>query len=105
MCSFFFFKQKTAYELRISYWSSDVCSSDLCSSLSIIYMHSSFAATSSFPPFSLFLSFPIKQGDVTNIFSLGTTLLLLFSGPQLRHAAPAYEIGRASCRERVCQYV
>src|SRR3546814_8183344 len=26
---FFFFKQKTAYEIRISDWSSDVCSSDL----------------------------------------------------------------------------
>src|SRR3546814_643877 len=30
MCiCFFFFKQKTAYEMRISDWSSDVCSSDL----------------------------------------------------------------------------
>src|SRR3546814_4379866 len=29
MCVFFFFKQKTAYEMRISDWSSDVCSSDL----------------------------------------------------------------------------
>src|SRR3546814_3612892 len=29
LCIFFFFKQKTAYELRISDWSSDVCSSDL----------------------------------------------------------------------------
>src|SRR3546814_7905705 len=30
MCTvFFFFKQKTAYEMRISDWSSDVCSSDL----------------------------------------------------------------------------
>src|SRR3546814_18354152 len=29
VCFFFFFKQKTAYELRISDWSSDVCSSDL----------------------------------------------------------------------------
>src|SRR3546814_3623847 len=28
-CLFFFFKQKTAYEMRISDWSSDVCSSDL----------------------------------------------------------------------------
>src|SRR3546814_437547 len=28
---FLFFKQKTAYEMRISDWSSDVCSSDLCS--------------------------------------------------------------------------
>src|SRR3546814_4491377 len=31
---FFFFKQKTAYEMRISDWSSDVCSSDLLWSLS-----------------------------------------------------------------------
>src|SRR3546814_1430258 len=30
---FFFFKQKTAYEMRISDWSSDVCSSDLCDTL------------------------------------------------------------------------
>src|SRR3546814_1081999 len=29
MCIFVFFKQKTAYEMRISDWSSDVCSSDL----------------------------------------------------------------------------
>src|SRR3546814_7230365 len=30
VCTFFlFFKQKTAYEMRISDWSSDVCSSDL----------------------------------------------------------------------------
>src|SRR3546814_6648208 len=29
---FFFFKQKTAYEMRISDWSSDVCSSDLTDS-------------------------------------------------------------------------
>src|SRR3546814_15447295 len=31
-CCFFFFKQKTAYEMRISDWSSDVCSSDLVDS-------------------------------------------------------------------------
>src|SRR3546814_21032851 len=30
ICVVFFFKQKTAYEMRISDWSSDVCSSDLC---------------------------------------------------------------------------
>src|SRR3546814_2817322 len=30
----FFFKQKTAYEMRISDWSSDVCSSDLVASVS-----------------------------------------------------------------------
>src|SRR3546814_7737812 len=33
---FFFFKQKTAYEMRISYWSSDVCSSDLLLLLDIM---------------------------------------------------------------------
>src|SRR3546814_2066310 len=32
MLFFFFFKQKTAYEMRISDWSSDVCSSDLLTS-------------------------------------------------------------------------
>src|SRR3546814_7832734 len=35
MCFFFFFKQKTAYEMRISDWSSDVCSSDLLSQLGL----------------------------------------------------------------------
>src|SRR3546814_3465108 len=33
--SFFFFKQKTAYEMRISDWSSDVCSSDLIASTEV----------------------------------------------------------------------
>src|SRR3546814_16256957 len=35
MYYFFFVKQKTAYELRISDWSSDVCSSDLAISLHV----------------------------------------------------------------------
>src|SRR3546814_4195884 len=34
----FFFKQKTAYEMRISDWSSDVCSSDL-----LIYQHKDYS--------------------------------------------------------------
>src|SRR3546814_10501189 len=34
---FFFFKQKTAYEMRISYWSSDVCSSDLSAITRIVF--------------------------------------------------------------------
>ena len=32
---FFFFKQKTAYEIRNCDWSSDVCSSDLCVSVCV----------------------------------------------------------------------
>src|SRR3546814_5984364 len=35
---FFFFKQKTAYEMRISDWSSDVCSSDLVPEASVPHM-------------------------------------------------------------------
>src|SRR3546814_1494943 len=35
---FCFFKQKTAYEMRISDWSSDVCSSDLLSSLALDWL-------------------------------------------------------------------
>src|SRR3546814_20667705 len=35
VCVFFFFKQKTAYEMRISDWSSDVCSSDLAGGMEI----------------------------------------------------------------------
>src|SRR3546814_7446591 len=37
MLFFFFFKQKTAYEMRISDWSSDVCSSDLPAGDSILF--------------------------------------------------------------------
>src|SRR3546814_4009767 len=42
MVLFFFFKQKTAYEMRISDWSSDVCSSDLA-------LRKSASATASSP--------------------------------------------------------
>src|SRR3546814_9967122 len=34
-CVIFFFKQKTAYEMRISDWSSDVCSSDLYQGITV----------------------------------------------------------------------
>src|SRR3546814_4574262 len=46
---FFFFKQKTAYDLRISDWSSDVCSSDL-SRLMLISTSSFFASGSAMKP-------------------------------------------------------
>src|SRR3546814_5185074 len=38
-CVFFFFKQKTAYEMRISDWSSDVCSSDLFLARDVLKRH------------------------------------------------------------------
>src|SRR3546814_3624094 len=44
MSYFFFFKQKTAYEMRISDWSSDVCSSDLFSGSHQVAIAKGFAA-------------------------------------------------------------
>src|SRR3546814_3315064 len=41
MLYFLFFKQKTAYEMRISDWSSDVCSSDLLVFAGTIYKNDS----------------------------------------------------------------
>src|SRR3546814_7852340 len=40
----FFFKQKTAYEMRISDWSSDVCSSDLLIDRNILQWHEAASA-------------------------------------------------------------
>src|SRR3546814_2073221 len=47
---FFFFKQKTAYEMRISDWSSDVCSSDLLDVLRVLHFFSLAVVTLWFVP-------------------------------------------------------
>src|SRR6056297_3787807 len=73
ICSifFFFFQQKTAYEILRSDWGSDVCSSDL------------------------------RRGDASRARRAARR-----AGRGLRGAGgPRPEIGRASCRERVWQYV
>src|SRR3546814_8876081 len=80
--SFFFFKQKTAYEMRISDWSSDVCSSDLLPDVDVLRLA------------------PVEVVQEEN-------------GPDHRQGRidvphlvlPDMQIGRASCREGVCQYV
>src|SRR3546814_8626918 len=74
-CYFFFFKQKTAYEMRISDWSSDVCSSDLRE------------ADASLSSFEALMKKPIDRR------------------PEAPQDSGPIKIGRASCRERVCQYV
>src|SRR3546814_5689543 len=96
---FFFFKQKTAYEMRISDWSSDVCSSDLSHGIeepaacAVPARNSSSAASSS----------PCPAGHSR----LGSRMRpdRWGSGFTEKRKAWACEIGRASCRERVCQYV
>src|SRR3546814_10626659 len=50
---FFFFKQKTAYEMRISDWSSDVCSSDLLNVVKTLSCGPRLAFISSDFPLSL----------------------------------------------------
>src|SRR3546814_4671607 len=92
---FFFFKQKTAYEMRISDWSSDVCSSDL-----IITDQGTPDYGDHNGPYG-----PMYKAMHTN----GKALVSKPSPPSL-FAKALYEtasekIGRASCRERVCQYV
>src|SRR3546814_8955943 len=91
---FFFFKQKTAYEVRISDWSSDVCSSDLNG-------HTLRTLARLECPYPLF--------DGINLTWETLEGLAKHNGPV---ANPGWalaeidgEIGRASCRERVCQYV
>src|SRR3546814_16241029 len=46
---FFFFKQKTAYEMRISDWSSDVCSSDLITVIHLAVRRSESGALRQIP--------------------------------------------------------
>src|SRR3546814_1102112 len=93
---FFFFKQKTAYEMRISDWSSDVCSSDLCSSSDESEnwwpVIGSVAGTT-----IQFLSMRERYHHI----DIGDERLAHLVGD----GDARIEIGRASCRERVCQYV
>src|SRR3546814_5344668 len=96
---FFFFKQKTAYEMRISDWSSDVCSSDLL-----------LASLREPEP-------PRGLRDALATVSMLKAALWDMSPKTVKGAACQeivlegedvdlnQKIGRASCRERVCQYV
>src|SRR3546814_7033608 len=79
-CAFFFFKQKTAYEMRISDWSSDVCSSDLL----VMRAYSGLAGPED----------PRPRPDQ-----------MVARRENVVDFVAEMEIGRASCRERVCQYV
>src|SRR3546814_2529475 len=71
---FFFFKQKTAYEMRISDWSSDVCSSDLhsrsCRTFSVGRDHPKVRQLREWSQWSegqVWVS-PERHGNVTGVF-------------------------------------
>src|SRR3546814_8327180 len=73
MC-FFFFKQKTAYEMRISDWSSDVCSSDIPSGAALSAVHLSRG------PNALLMSL----GSVATLASISASA----SGSAIGHVRP-----------------
>src|SRR3546814_5065819 len=95
----FFFKQKTAYEMRISDWSSDVCSSDLFALRHVV-------------PVQRFETGAVLQPVAAGVRACGLDRArrTVDAGPgsvrELRERRQQEaENGRASCRERVCQYV
>src|SRR3546814_2536720 len=97
VCLFFFFKQKTAYEMRISDWSSDVCSSDLSAAAAgAVAGTLRRLARHRLPPARARRGGDRLPGAVARGRGCAGR-----RGPRRRHG----EIGRASCRERVCQYV
>src|SRR3546814_2795419 len=90
---FFFFKKKTAYEMRISDWSSDVCSSDLIVDAAIIERAGDVPAH-------------VRLRD--DFASIAETVFQKLGFAPHRAeilGRPRRPIGRASCRERGCQYV
>src|SRR3546814_2454100 len=88
-CPCFFFKQKTAYEMRISDWSSDVCSSDL-------WIGSRSHPASSGAGGLLSAGWWLARRENRQL-SVESTLE---GGPRF---AAGDKIGRASCRDSVCQ--
>src|SRR3546814_5527640 len=64
ICFLFFFKQKTAYEMRISDWSSDVCSSDLSSGSQISATVSPFFSRWRSRQLAATLSMPSRNHEI-----------------------------------------
>src|SRR3546814_3061522 len=102
---FFFFKQKTAYEMRISDWSSDVCSSDLRNHASPCRC----AGPGSHAKGALDRRiYKVMRGSWANHYRrmLPSLLSVLeFRSNNAVWRPVLAEIGRASCWARVCQYV
>src|SRR3546814_2179953 len=96
--SFFFFKQKTAYEMRISDWSSDVCSSDLSRMPARPFSRPAISeGRMTLPERQLANAIRALAMDAVQAANSG------HPGMPMGMTDVAKEIGRASCRERVCQ--
>src|SRR3546814_20330548 len=116
--NFVFFKQKTAYELRISDWSSDVCSSDLLGFAVVIVTIFAHSFSASWWARRLGIDKGKELGVLligangwTNAFGsalkqYGLAVTVADTSKfALRGARQQDQIGRTSWRERVGQYV
>src|SRR3546814_1106946 len=107
----FFFKQKTAYEMRISDWSSDVCSSDLQSDAVAHHRTTSPRTIVDAGRNCQATRVGIRHDRSSRRWPLWERIDGKATSQNGRpgmaaHPDPgARQIGRASCRERVCQYV
>src|SRR3546814_17105635 len=113
-CFFFFFKQKTAYEMRISDWSSDVCSSDLDEVRRVVTQQvsqtiSGLESVGGFGGKAVALAQGELYSDDPGSYKKDLENLAAQTPANVQAVAdkwlsrPTHEIGRASCRERVCQ--
>src|SRR3546814_4350549 len=94
----FFFKQKTADEMRISDWSSDVCSSDLLVGGETAEMPGMYEGEDyDLAGFCVGVVEKSEIIDGSKVAAGDALIALPSSGPH------SNEIGSASCRERVCQ--
>src|SRR3546814_9660796 len=110
VCLFFFFKQKTAYEMRISDWSSDVCSSDLI----LLASHQTNVGFA-WDDIGDLINVTAQHREITSDTrraGIGNGFTVPAHVPGEANGSCNFavrtgreQIGRASCRERVCQYV
>src|SRR3546814_8333441 len=103
VCSlvFFFVKQKTAYELRISDWSSDVCFSDLLEVRDHRLVRIALALVDERAEVRRARQHPVEDRPRVGQ-RLGPVIVVHEALAAMRELG---EIGRAACRERGCQYV
>src|SRR3546814_8099466 len=97
---FFFFKQKTAYEMRIRDWSSDVCSSDLYGPFPVGDGATIMLGLQNEREWRVFCDRVLGQPDLADDERFSSNSRRAANRDALR--AP---FGRASSRERVGQYV
>src|SRR3546814_14905320 len=114
----FFFKQKTAYEMRISDWSSDVCSSDLEVPKAVLFSKNSLAPLTKFGRMArallrsctrtlrwLFSGLPPRLLPVNDNWTVRELIAVIFRSVLILPAGRLPELGRASGRERMGQNV